>query len=111
MEGLCPKILAELAIGHVCAGLIARYNKDEDWPGRSDASTLRERPRRDSDRRPRRRRGDPAAGVNKASGRTSEPVVPTAPFVSVFLRGNNGHFRRFLRKLSPSAVCPFEIFS
>jgi hypothetical protein len=27
-----PKILAELALGHVRAGLIAHYNKDEDWP-------------------------------------------------------------------------------
>jgi integrase len=29
--------LAELAIGHVRADLIARYNKDEAWSGRSDA--------------------------------------------------------------------------
>jgi hypothetical protein len=28
---------AELAIGHVRADLIARYNKDEAWAGRSDA--------------------------------------------------------------------------
>ena len=27
----------ELAIGHVRADLIARYNKDEAWAGRSDA--------------------------------------------------------------------------
>src|SRR5262249_51630066 len=29
--------IAELAIGHVRADLIARYNKDEAWSGRSDA--------------------------------------------------------------------------
>jgi hypothetical protein len=29
--------IAELAIGHVRADLIARYNKDEAWDGRSDA--------------------------------------------------------------------------
>jgi len=29
--------IAELAIGHVRADLIARYNKDEVWEGRSDA--------------------------------------------------------------------------
>jgi integrase len=29
--------IAELAIGHVRADLIARYNKDEAWEGRSDA--------------------------------------------------------------------------
>jgi integrase len=29
--------IAELAIGHVRADLIARYNKDEGWSGRSDA--------------------------------------------------------------------------
>jgi integrase len=32
-----PEDLAELAIGHVRAGLIARYNKDEAWAGRNDA--------------------------------------------------------------------------
>jgi hypothetical protein len=31
--------LAELAIGHVRADLIARYNKDQAWEGRCDAST------------------------------------------------------------------------
>jgi len=31
--------LAELAIGHVRADLIARYNKDEAWEGRCDAFT------------------------------------------------------------------------
>jgi integrase len=31
--------IAELAIGHVRADLIARYNKDEAWTGRSDAFT------------------------------------------------------------------------
>jgi len=31
--------IAELAIGHVRADLIARYNKDEAWEGRSDAFT------------------------------------------------------------------------
>jgi hypothetical protein len=31
--------IAELAIGHVRADLIARYNKDEAWSGRSDAFT------------------------------------------------------------------------
>ena len=31
--------IAELAIGHVRADLIARYNKDEAWAGRSDAFT------------------------------------------------------------------------
>jgi HEPN domain-containing protein len=29
--------IAELAIDHVRADLIARYNKDEAWPGRRDA--------------------------------------------------------------------------
>ena len=29
--------LSELAIGHVRADLIARYNKDEAWEGRRDA--------------------------------------------------------------------------
>jgi len=32
-----PEDIAELAIGHVRADLIARYNKDEAWAGRSDA--------------------------------------------------------------------------
>jgi hypothetical protein len=31
--------IAELAIGHVRADLIARYNKDQAWEGRSDAFT------------------------------------------------------------------------
>ena len=31
--------IAELAIGHVRADLITRYNKDEAWSGRSDAFT------------------------------------------------------------------------
>ena len=31
--------IAELAIGHVRADLIARYNKDEAWSGRRDAFT------------------------------------------------------------------------
>jgi len=34
-----PKNLAELAIGHVRADLIGRYNKDAAWEGRSDAFT------------------------------------------------------------------------
>ena len=29
--------IAELAIGHVRADLIARYNKDDAWAGRCDA--------------------------------------------------------------------------
>jgi len=29
--------IAELAIGHARADLIARYNKDQAWAGRSDA--------------------------------------------------------------------------
>jgi hypothetical protein len=29
--------IAELAIGHVRADLVARYNKDQAWEGRSDA--------------------------------------------------------------------------
>ena len=32
-----PEDIAELAIGHLRADLIARYNKDQAWPGRSDA--------------------------------------------------------------------------
>jgi integrase len=32
-----PEDIAELAIGHVRADLIARYNKDQAWEGRSDA--------------------------------------------------------------------------
>jgi integrase len=32
-----PEDIAELAIGHVRADLIARYNKDEAWEGRRDA--------------------------------------------------------------------------
>jgi hypothetical protein len=32
-----PEDVAELAIGHVRADLIARYNKDQAWAGRSDA--------------------------------------------------------------------------
>ena len=31
--------IAELAIGHVRADLIARYNKDEAWESRRDAFT------------------------------------------------------------------------
>jgi hypothetical protein len=31
--------IAELAIGHVRADLIARYNKDDAWAGRRDAFT------------------------------------------------------------------------
>jgi kynureninase len=31
--------IAELAIGHLRADLIARYNKDEAWEGRRDAFT------------------------------------------------------------------------
>ena len=31
--------IAELAIGHVRADLIARYNKDDAWEGRRDAFT------------------------------------------------------------------------
>ena len=31
--------IAELAIGHVRADLIARYNKDEAWEGRRDTFT------------------------------------------------------------------------
>ena len=31
--------IAELAIGHVRADLIARYNKDTAWEGRRDAFT------------------------------------------------------------------------
>jgi integrase len=34
-----PEDLAELAIGHVRVDLVARYNKDEAWEGRSDAFT------------------------------------------------------------------------
>jgi integrase len=34
-----PEDIAELAIGHVRADLIARYNKDEAWEGRCDAFT------------------------------------------------------------------------
>ena len=34
-----PEDIAELAIGHVRADLIARYNKDEAWEGRRDAFT------------------------------------------------------------------------
>ena len=33
------KDIAELAIGHVRADLIARYNKDQAWSGGSDAFT------------------------------------------------------------------------
>jgi integrase len=32
-----PEDIAELAIGHVRADLIARYNKDQAWEGRCDA--------------------------------------------------------------------------
>jgi hypothetical protein len=32
-----PEDIAELVIGHVRADLIARYNKDQAWEGRSDA--------------------------------------------------------------------------
>jgi len=32
-----PEDIAELAIGHVRADLIARYNKDDAWAGRRDA--------------------------------------------------------------------------
>jgi integrase len=32
-----PEDIAELAIGHVRADLIARYNRDQAWEGRSDA--------------------------------------------------------------------------
>jgi hypothetical protein len=31
--------MAELAIGHARADLIARYNKDDAWAGRSEAIT------------------------------------------------------------------------
>jgi len=31
--------IAELAIGHVRADLVARYNKDDAWEGRRDAFT------------------------------------------------------------------------
>ena len=31
--------IAELAIGHVRADLVARYNKDDAWAGRRDAFT------------------------------------------------------------------------
>src|SRR5262244_3595728 len=34
-----PEDIAELAIGHVRADLIARYNKDDAWAGRRDAFT------------------------------------------------------------------------
>src|SRR5215468_4063096 len=34
-----PEDIAELAIGHVRADLIARYNKDAAWEGRRDAFT------------------------------------------------------------------------
>ena len=34
-----PEDIAELAIGHVRADLVARYNKDDAWDGRSDAFT------------------------------------------------------------------------
>jgi len=34
-----PEDLAELAIGHVRKDLVARYNKDDAWSGRSDAFT------------------------------------------------------------------------
>jgi len=34
-----PEDIAELAIGHVRADVVARYNKDEAWAGRSDAFT------------------------------------------------------------------------
>src|SRR5262249_9173548 len=34
-----PEDIAELAIGHVRADLVARYNKDEAWEGRGDAFT------------------------------------------------------------------------
>ena len=32
-----PEDIAELAVGHVRADLIARYNKDQAWDGRGDA--------------------------------------------------------------------------
>jgi integrase len=34
-----PEDVAELAIGHQRADLVARYNKDQAWPGRADAFT------------------------------------------------------------------------
>jgi integrase len=34
-----PEDVAELAIGHQRADLVARYNKDQAWPGRVDAFT------------------------------------------------------------------------
>jgi len=34
-----PEDIAELAIGHVRADLIARYNKDQAWESRRDAFT------------------------------------------------------------------------
>ena len=34
-----PEDIAELAIGHVRADLVARYNQDNAWPGRCDAFT------------------------------------------------------------------------
>jgi len=34
-----PEDIAELAIGHVRADLVARYNKDTAWEGRRDAFT------------------------------------------------------------------------
>jgi hypothetical protein len=34
-----PEDIAELAIGHVRADLIARYNKDDAWERRRDAFT------------------------------------------------------------------------
>jgi hypothetical protein len=34
-----PEDVAELAIGHLRADLVARYNKDQAWEGRRDAFT------------------------------------------------------------------------
>jgi hypothetical protein len=55
--------LSELAIGHVRADLIARYNKDEAWSGRSDAFA-RVSAHVEADRRARRRRGHRAQDLS-----------------------------------------------
>ena len=38
-DGINAETYAPIAIGHVRADLIARYNKDDAWSGRSDAFT------------------------------------------------------------------------
>jgi len=37
MRARVSEDIAELAVGHVRADLVARYNKDDGWAGRSDA--------------------------------------------------------------------------